>query len=226
MRTGTKSLWVIALLFLATSAVAQELDDTDLELRIEAPVCLPNRGFAPITVQLPSDENVSAVRIYFRRLNPLGSFYYLEMNRVGNAIYSTLLPEPADRAQQELDDTWWSALSLRDWLGGRDREWLAEWLDRQQHEAVELFIAVADVYGDRIGQSKTQLLEVRDSKACPVQLTPREQEWADGIAIGETTEAQVGLPPFHWTCRGISDRISIDGRVRPDRSCMTGGGGG
>ena len=221
-----KSLCGLALVFALSVLQAQEAEDTMPVMRIEPPNCLPNRGFAPVTVQLDSDENVSGVRLFFRRLNPVGSFYYVEMNRVGNAVYSAVFPAPADRAQQQLDDSWWSAMTRRDWLEGRGRDWLEEWLSNQSHEAAEYFLAVEDIYGDRIAQSVTQLIEVRDPQDCRTDLTPRELEWTEKIAIGETMEAQEDLRPFHWTCRGVRDRISVDGRVRPDRSCVEGGSSG
>lgn len=221
-----KGLIGLALAFAALAISAQDREPSASIMRIEPAECLPNRGFAPVTVQLDSDQSVSAVRLYFRRLNPVGSFYYLEMTRVGNAVYSAVFPAPADRVQLELDDTWWSGMISRDWLEGRSRGWLEDWLSNQDHEAAEYFITVADVYGDRVAQSVTQLVEVRDPEDCQIDLTPREQEWTKTIVIGETMKAQEDLPPFHWTCTGVSERISIDGRVRPDRSCATGGEGG
>ncbi len=193
-----KSLIGLALAFAATSLPAQESDPSMPIIRIEPPECLPNRDFAPITVQLDSDESVSTVRLYFRRLNPVGSFYYLEMTRVGNAVYSALFPAPADRAQPELDEAWWSGMISRDWLEGRDRGWLEDWLSKQDHEAAEYFIAVTDVYGDRVAQSVTRLIEVLEPEDCQIDLTPREKEWTDEIAIGATMDAQEDLPRFHW----------------------------
>ena len=226
MVMNKKSLCGLVLVFAAVVLPAQDIEESIPVMRIEPPQCLPNRGHAPVTLQLDSDDNVSAVRLYFRRLNPVGSFYYVEMSRVGNAVYGTLFPAPADRAQQPLDDSWWAGITSRDWLDERGRSWFEEWLSNQEHEAAEFFFTVTDVYGDRIAQSVARLVEVKDLQDCRVELTPREQEWTRGIAIGETMEAQQNLPPFHWTCEGITDRISIDGRIRPDRSCSTGGSGG
>lgn len=226
MRTDIISLFILGSLLALSGAAAQE-GGVEVELlAVEGPECLPNGGFAPVTVQLDSDENISSVRLYFRRLNPLGGFYYLDMTRVGAAIYSTVFPAPADRAQPSLTDGWWTEIDRRDWLEDRDRMWLEGWLAGQRHEAAEYFFAAFDVYGERVVQSRTQLVEVRNPDVCEVELTPRELEWTEGIAIGETMEAQVGLPPFHWRCAGVRDRIAIDGRVRPDRTCQDEGGDG
>ena len=222
MRTRHYSLFWLGWILLSVPSLARESGDTTSILRVEAPECLPDRDFAPITLQLDSDDRISVVRLYFRRLNPVGGFYYLEMNRVGNAIYSGVFPAPANRAQPTLDDAWWSTISRRDWLAGRNREWLEAWLTDQSQEAVEYFFAAFDIEGERVVQSDTQIIAVLEADECRIELTPREQEWTEGIAIGETMEAQEDLPPFHWTCDGIRDRISIDGRVRPDRTCAKG----
>lgn len=222
MRTKSYCLFWVGWILITAPSSAQSTDGTNSIVRVEVPECLPNREFAPVTLQLDSDDEISAVRLYFRRLNPVGGFYFMEMNRVGNAIYSIVFPSPADRAQPPLDDDWWSEINRRDWLESRDRDWLETWLKDQSHEAAEYFFAAFDIEGERVVQSDTQIIAVLDAQDCQVELTPREKEWTEGIAIGETMEAQENLPPFHWTCDGIRDRISIDGRVRPDRTCAIG----
>jgi len=200
------------------------------------------------------------VQLHFRRLNPSGAWYFVEMFPSGDR-YWTVVPKPEDRPQAELFDEWWEILEGRDWLAGRDRDWLEDWLEDQEHEAAEYRVVVVDSLGAVIRESEIALVEVLDPDLdpddeerdrferrrdgtlvetadterlvgdaedhdCPVLLTEVEFGWASNLTVGETTEAQVGNPVFHWLCDGIITRLGANGVYRADeycRGCVVGG---
>lgn len=188
-------------------------------LRVDSPPCLPTLGNAPLTVQLDDDEGVAAVRLYFRRLHPLGSFYFTPLHRSGAGLYSGVFPQPEDRAPAPMTDTWWRELQGRPWLAERDRQWLEAWLKRSRHEPVEFFIAVHDAQGERLAQTEIQTLGVLEPADCSFNLSDRESDWTAALVIGETTALQADRPLFHWSCSGIVERIGAAGERSPDRVC-------
>ena len=86
--------------------------------------CLPNEENAALTARVSGEPTGSSVRLYFRRLTPVGSFYYNELFPSGNGNYWTVFPKPENRDQPELTDEWWEVLKDRDWMEGHDRDWL------------------------------------------------------------------------------------------------------
>lgn len=191
----------------------------ELAIRIDSPPCLPNLGNAPLTVQLDDDEGVAAVRLYFRRLHPLGSFYFTPLHRSGPGLYSGVFPRPDDRAPAPMQDSWWRELKNRPWLAERDREWLEGWLRRSRHEPAEFFLAVHDAQGERLAETEIQTIGVLEAADCSFNLSDQESEWTTALVIGETTELQAGRSLFHWSCGGIVERISAAGERSPDRVC-------
>lgn len=208
---------VVICLAAAASASGQEV-----VVQVDPPSCLPIRGHAVLTASLITDgesEEVAGLRLYFRRFNPLGSFYYLEMQPLGADVFSAVLPQPDDRVPAPLTDEWWDAVSRRLWLQGNDRAWLESWLSRLDNEPVEYFVAAYDPDGERLAQTPVEVLEVKAAFRCPVSLSEPERQRARSLSLGETMDLQTGRPPFHWTCKGVVKRISLDGVVSPDRSC-------
>lgn len=208
-----------ALICLLTATLAAGREVT---LQVDPPICLPIRGNAALTAKLLTDgptEEVDGLRLYFRRLHPLGSFYYVEMKLLGDHVFSAILPKAEDRAPAAVSEAWWNALSRRAWLRGNDRAWLVGWLADLEFEPVEYFVSAHDDAGARLTQTPIAILEVEHPSRCPVVLDPRELQWAQAISLGETMDLQTGRPPFHWSCDGVVDRISPDGTRSPDRSC-------
>lgn len=188
---------------------------------VEELACLPaeaNRAVRATVAEMPAG---ATVRLYFRRLHPLGAFYYSGMWPAGSDTYWSVFPKPEIRRQHPLTDEWWEVLQTRDWivLEGRDRQWLVSWLEAREHEAAEYYAAVYDARGDLVARSRTRLVDVDDPDECEVELTPQEGGWARNLTVGETTELQNGKPMFHWLCDGVVTRVSASGILEPDGYC-------
>ena len=197
----------------AGSAWAQTVSVASLE-------CLPNEWNTVLTASVAPDVRASdQVRLYFRRLNPTGAFYWVELNAVGGGSHWIVFPKPEDRRQQQLTDEWWEILQGRDWMEGKDRDWLEDWLDGQDHEATEYHVAVTDSSGTETARSETMLAPVRDRDDCRMGLDPFQAGQADNLTIGETTEPQYGHEVFHWLCDGVVSRVDSEGILRGDEIC-------
>lgn len=203
--------------------------------------CLPSQYNAALTAKLSTPAPGVTLRLYFRRLNPVGAFYYTEMKASAPDSYWTVFPKAEDRRQHLLTDDWWDVLEDRFWLqdkGGtaeERRRWLDGWLREQRHEAAEFYVAIADSRGEEIARSATRLLPVRSAAECPAALvdcqveptdsclTDRETRlrlgWANNLTVGETTDVQAGRCLFHWLCFGVVTRISRHGILGPDMCC-------
>lgn len=212
---------------LATPSVGQSVSIADLE-------CLPLEENAALTADIGADQAGSRVRLFFRRLNPVGGFYSVEMHPSSTGAYWSVFPKPEQREQPELTDEWWELLKDRDWMQGHDRDWLESWLEQQQHEAAEYYVATYDAVGQVSARSDTRLVEVRgdpdkkkgeeaeegDAEECAVPpLDMKQSGWAQNLTVGETTAEQAGEPVFHWLCDGVVTRISQQGVFRADEYC-------
>ncbi len=211
--TARHSLAVIALLTAAPLAAATpSVTPGSLE-------CLPNEHNAVLTARVDPDVGGASVRLYFRRLNPVGAFYYDEMLTSASGEYWTVFPRPEDRQQHLLSDDWWEILKDREWMAGHDREWLKEWLEKQEEEAAEYYVAVYDASGKLLARSETRLVEVWQPEDCPVTLDRRQAGWAGNLTVGETTAVQASRCLFHWLCDGVVTRIDWEGVLQPDDCC-------
>jgi hypothetical protein len=179
---------LLTLLFataLASVTVAQE---PTIEL---GPLeCLPNEYNASFSAQIADGVPGSQVRFQFRRLNPSGAWYFVDMFPAGDGRYWTVVPKPEDRPQTELFDDWWDILQDRDWLAGRDRDWLEEWLENQEHEAAEYRVVIVDGLGNVVQQSETALVEVLDPDTDPdFEERQRFEGRRDGVIV-ETVDGE------------------------------------
>jgi len=176
------------------------------------------------------------VRLYFRRLNPIGDFYYTEMDSNGGGNYWATFAKPEDREQERfieedegpdedrdrdderwVSDNWWPRLESRDWMQGRDRDWLEDWLESLENEAAEYYVAVYDGAGKALSRSKLRVTEVREE--CDAPLSEMQDGYAENMTVGETVTNQEGREVFHWLCDGIVTRRDSDGILRPDEIC-------
>lgn len=189
------------------------------EVSVAAPDCLPLEYNRAVTAKLSPEVAGSSVRLYFRRLNPVGAFYYDEMFAAGDGAYWSVFPKPENRKQHLLSDEWWEVLENRDWMEGHDREWLENWLEERDQEAAEYYVAVYDAGGGLLGRTPTNLVEVWPPDRCGEQLSPLETGWAENLTVGETTDVQARRCLFHWLCDGVVTRISWEGILRPDECC-------
>lgn len=184
--------------------------------------CLPREANAIVTGSVqPEIKRSESVRLYFRRLNQAGGYYWVEMLPAGGGAYTTLLPKPEDQDQKELTDEWWEILEDRDWMKGddRDREWLEDFLEAQEHEAAEYYVAVVGEDGTEIARDETRLTEVRDRDDCVVGLTRHEFGLSQSLVVGETLDSQKDREVYHWLCDGIVSRIGSNDVLRPDALC-------
>jgi hypothetical protein len=190
------------------------------EVKVDTPPdCLPLEYNRTLVASVSPEVAGSSVRLYFRRLNPVGAFYYDETFASGDGGYWTVFPKPEDRKQHLLTDDWWEVLQGRDWMEGHDREWLEDWLEERDQEAAEYYVAVYDAGGELLGRTPTSLVEVWPADRCHEPLTPVQTGWAENLTVGETTEVQARRCLFHWLCDGIVTRIDFEGILRPDECC-------
>ncbi len=208
----------LLLVLLATLAPAAVLAQGP-EIEVLEPPCLPNENNAGIEARVSPEVGGSTVRLYFRRLNPEGTFYYDMFFARGDGTYWSVFPKPEDREQIELDDEWWEVLQARDWMEGHDREWLEELLEDREHELAEYYVAVHDGAGERLGRTPTRLVEVRDTDDCELELDEFELGWSQNLTIGETHQDQYGERVYHWLCDGIVTRIDWNDVIRADEYC-------
>ncbi|MCZ6727607.1 MAG: hypothetical protein O7A98_09685 [Acidobacteria bacterium] len=188
--------------------------------------CLPLENNAALTAAVAGVDGGDNVRLYFRRLNPVGSFYYVHMAASGGAKYWSTFPQPEDRQQTQLTDDWWEILQNRDWMNGHDRNWLESFLNDQDQEAAEYYVAVYDGTGAVRGRSETHLSPVW-ANDCYEPLTPKQLGLSENLTIGEVTVTQGDKEVFHWLCWGLVTRIDPQGILHPDeycRACVVGMG--
>jgi hypothetical protein len=193
---------------------------------VEQISCLPLENNAVLRATVGSLEGGDEVRLYFRRLSPVGAFYYVAMLPSGAGKYWTTFPQAEDREQQHLTDEWYDILKDRDWMQGHDRDWLDDYLRDQGQEAAEYYVAVIAGDGAVRGRSKTMLTSVRGND-CFEPLTPQQAGLAQNLTIGETSSAQEDKEVFHWLCAGIVTRIDPMNVLHPDeycRACVVGFG--
>jgi hypothetical protein len=193
---------------------------------VETLECLPLEENAALVASVSGLGGGDSVRLYFRRLNPVGAFYYVAMAPGGSGRFWSTFPEPEDREQKPLTNEWWEILKTRDWMAGRDRDWLEGFIRDQDQEAAEYYVAAYDGAGKVTGRSKTFLTSVR-ANDCFEPLTPQERGWAENLTVGETSEAQANKEVFHWLCEGIVTRIDTADILHPDeycRACVVGFG--
>lgn len=205
----------LASIVCAGAEASERIGATELE-------CLPNESTIAFSAQVvPEIDASKQVRLYFRRLNPTGAYYWVKMNAQGEGNYWTVFPKPEERDQQELTDEWWEILKNRDWAQGHDRDWLEEWLEGQEYEAAEYYAAVVDVKGAELTRTETRLVPVLDYDDCRFGLTPFELGQSLNLTIGETTDFQLGKEVFHWLCDGIVSRVDPIGVLRADETCRS-----
>ena len=190
-------------------------------IAVEKLGCLPAESNRAVRASVESPVAGGSVRLYFRRLNPLGAFYYTRMRPTASGEYRTVFPKPEVRRQHLLTDEWWEVLRTRDWMvpEERDRQWLAGWLEERELEAAEYYAAIYDADGGLVARSDTRLVEVVEPADCGVELDAWEVGWAHNLTVGETTELQNGKPLFHWLCDGVVTRLSAAGIHEPDVYC-------
>ena len=190
------------------------------EVTVESrPDCLPLEYNRALVASVSPEVAGGSVRLYFRRLNPVGAFYYDQMFASGDGEYWTVFPKPEDRRQHLLTDEWWEVLRDRDWMEERDREWLEGWLEEREQESAEYYVAVYDAKGELLGRTPTSLVEVWPADRCFEELTPEQMGWAENLTVGETTDVQARRCLFHWLCDGVVTRIGWQGILRPDECC-------
>jgi hypothetical protein len=188
---------------------------------VEDVPCLPRETNRALRASVEDMVSGGSVRLYFRRLHPLGAFYYNKMRPTAPGAYWSVFPKPESRRQHLLTDEWWKVLETRDWivLKGRDRQWLESWLEEREQEAAEYYLAIYDARGRLVERGDTMLVDVLDPSECEAELDEWQTGWARNLTVGETTELQNGKPLFHWLCEGVVTRVSATGILQPDGYC-------
>ncbi len=108
-------------------------------------------------------------------------------------------------------------LEERHWLREMDDKSFEEWLERQENEPAEYFVAVHDAKGRRLARSTTRVVEVR--KKCAAPMTAEQQGEAENLTVGETAQWQQAEQVFHWLCDGVVTRQDPFGVLRGDGIC-------
>lgn len=203
---------------LATVAVSPLLAQ-QAPVTVDEVECLPLEESALLTASASDVSLGSSVRLYFRRLDDEGDFYYVAMHpAAGNRLW-TVFPKPEDRSTSPLTDSWWEELKDRDWMEGRDRDWLESWLKEQENEPAEYYTTVHDSAGAELSRTTTTLVSVTSPDNCDVELSPAEHGWAGNLTVGETQVDQRSGPLHHWLCDGVVTRIGSDTIHRADEYC-------
>jgi len=106
----------------------------------------------------------------------------------------------------------------RDWMQEMSPLQLQDWLEGLENEPVEVFVTVEDASGNRVAQSATEAIPVRDD--CRLRLTAHQRGQADNQTIRHTADWQRGYGLFHWRCDGLVSRIDpIGGAAYGDPAC-------
>lgn len=210
---------ILTLLVVLVVAPANAQDSQEAAISLRDLLCLPKEHNAPLQLSVSEEAGGSSVWLYFRRLNPVGAFYFVQAWAAGEGEYWTVFPKPEDRDQQSLTDDWWEVLEDRDWMEGHDRDWLEDWLENQENEATEYYVAVKDAAGRITARSASRLVPVREHDECPPDLTSQERGWAQNLTVGEATSIQAGKQVYHWLCNGIVTRMGVDQILRGDEFC-------
>jgi hypothetical protein len=218
-------LVVASLLSVAEPAMAQDLPRGPVgkSIHVEQVDCLSLATHRDLPVTVEELPPGARVRVYFRRLNPIGAFYFIEARPQAEGSYVAVLPLPEPQPQEELTDDWWSVLQTRDWMRpeGRDRDWLESWLSDQEVEAAEYYAAIYSPAGDLVERSEVKLVPVLRAESCPIALGLWEMSWADNLTVGESTDRQADRLLFHWLCNGVVTRISAQDVFRADGACRS-----
>jgi hypothetical protein len=231
--SGRRISLALAALVLAGSggALAQESSEVLIAetLTVEGLECIPGGEHQLVSATAEGLSPSVRIRIYFRRLNPEGSFYYVAGHATdAESVWGTL-PKPKNEGQQELTDEWWAVLKTRDWMQyrGRNRQWLEDWLEQQSDEAAEVFAALVDADGRMLERSEVQLVPVRHPDQCTVTMDPVQAGEANNLTVGETDPIQADRELFHWQCDGVVTRMSPEEILKADtacRGCVSGSG--
>ncbi len=105
----------------------------------------------------------------------------------------------------------------RDWLQPLSDAEFQDWLEQQNTEPSEYFVAVYDAQGERTAVSNMFVVPV--SKDCRVTLSPQQAGLAQNLIVGETAQWQQGEAVFHWECTGVVSRFDPYRILRADNSC-------
>ena len=218
------SLALVGLALAGSGAVfAQESSEVLIAetLTVEGLECLPSGERQLVLATAEGLSPSVRIRIYFRRLNPEGSFYYVAGHAAdAESVWGTL-PKPKNESQHELTEEWWGALKTRDWMQyrGRNRAWLEDWLEQQGDEAAEVFAALVDTDGRMLERSEVQLVPVVHPDQCSVTMDPVQVGEASNLTVGETDPVQTGRELFHWQCDGVVTRMSSEEILKADTAC-------
>ncbi|MCB1009304.1 MAG: hypothetical protein KDB94_10465 [Acidobacteria bacterium] len=105
----------------------------------------------------------------------------------------------------------------RDWMQPLTDDEFQQWLEKQDTEPSEYFVAVYDSQGDRTAVSNMYVVPVE--KDCKVELTPQQEGLAQNMIVGETATWQKDESVFHWKCTGVVSRYDPYRILRADNSC-------
>jgi len=105
----------------------------------------------------------------------------------------------------------------RDWMQPLTDDQFQQWLEQQDTEPAEYFVAVYDSQGDRTAVSNMNVVPV--TKDCKVQLSPQQDGLAQNLIVGETATWQKDESVFHWKCTGVVSRYDPYRILRADNSC-------
>ena len=100
---------------------------------------------------------------------------------------------------------------------GRDTAWALFPKPDNENRSVEYYVDLRDADGKSIAVSEQKLVPVEDD--CDVDLSGEQRSAGNKLTVGETTPDQRGKGVAWFICDGITQRISSDGKRRPDQFC-------
>ncbi len=86
-----------------------------------------------------------------------------------------------------------------------------------ENKSIEFYVDLLDADGKSIAVSAQKMVPVEDD--CDVDLTGEQRREGNTLTVGETTPDQRDKGVAWFLCDGVTDRIDVDGKRRPDNFC-------
>jgi hypothetical protein len=153
--------------------------------------CLAHKENAAVVVELPDQPKVAEARLYFRR----------EIH--GDYYWTAFHPDQGDGQGQDASkkQTAWAIFPKPD----------------NENKTIEFYVDLLGEDGKSIAVSAQKLAPVKDD--CDVDLTGEQRREGNKLTVGETTPDQRDKAVAWFICDGVTERIDVDGKRRPDNYC-------
>jgi hypothetical protein len=86
-----------------------------------------------------------------------------------------------------------------------------------ENKSIEYYVDLLGEDGKSIAVSAQKMAEVKDD--CDIDLTGEQRREGNSLTVGETTPDQRDKAVAWFLCDGVTERIDVDGKRRPDNFC-------